>query len=72
MLKQKGINWDDFPTGLKCGSCAVKSDNPVDIVVNAGERKIITHRKLWYIDRKIPVFKGDGREYIERLIRFDE
>ena len=72
MLKQKGINWDDFPTGLKRGSCAVKSDNPVDIVVNAGDRKIITHRKLWYIDRKIPVFKGDGREYIERLIRFDE
>ena len=72
MLKQKGINWDDFPTGLKRGSCAVKSDNPVDIVVNAGDRKIITHRKLWYVDRKIPVFKGDGREYIERLIRFDE
>lgn len=72
MLKQKGINWDDFPTGLKRGSCAVKSDNPVDIVVNVGDRKIITHRKLWYIDRKIPVFKGDGREYIERLIRFDE
>lgn len=72
MLKQKGINWDDFPTGLKRGSCAVKSDNPVDIVVNAGDRKIITHRKLWYINRKIPVFKGDGREYIERLIRFDE
>ena len=72
MLKQKGINWDDFPTGLKRGSCAVKSDNPVDIVVNVGDRKIITHRKLWYIGRKIPVFKGDGREYIERLIRFDE
>lgn len=72
MLKQKGINWDDFPTGLKRGSCAVKSDNPVDIVVNVGDRKIITHRKLWYIDRKIPVFKGDDREYIERLIRFDE
>lgn len=72
MLKQKGISWEDFPTGLRRGSCVIKSDNPIDIVVNVGDRKIITHRKLWYVDRKIPVFKGDGREYIERLIRFDE
>lgn len=72
MLEQKGINWEDFPTGLKRGSCAVKSGEEVNTVKIVGDRKISTYRKLWYIDREIPLFKGDGREYIERLIRFDE
>lgn len=26
----------------------------------------------WYIDKDIPIFKGEGREYIEKLINFEE
>lgn len=28
--------------------------------------------KGWYIDKEIPIFKGEGREYIEKLISFEE
>lgn len=26
----------------------------------------------WFLDNEIPIFKGDGREYIERLVRISE
>ena len=29
-------------------------------------------RDVWCIDNEIPQFKGEGREYIEKLINFEE
>lgn len=60
MLKtQKGIDWDDFPTHQKRGSCCVYRNyqNPESDTI-----------KGWIIDKKIPIFKGEDREYIDKLI----
>lgn len=55
---QKGENWNDLPDDCKRGSCCVKMK---------GEP-----HSHWVIDRHIPIFKGDGREYIESRINFNE
>lgn len=64
LMVQKGINWNDFPTHQKRGTCCVKGyfeQNADGCYMTSG----------WYIDKEIPIFKGDGREYIEKLINFD-
>lgn len=64
LMVQKGINWNDFPTHYKRGTCCVKGyfeQNADGCYMTSG----------WYIDKEIPIFKGDGREYIEKLINFD-
>lgn len=58
LFQEKGINWNDFQTVFKRGSCCVKDES--------GERS------FWAIDNEIPVFVGDGREYIEKLIYVGE
>ena len=62
LMTQKGINWNDFPTHLKRGSCCVKEKHNVNLV----------ERTRWIIDTAIPQFKGEGREYIEKLINVGE
>lgn len=69
LFAEKGINWNDYPTHLKRGSCCIKTaiQNPnVDI-------KDGTYPKsIWMIDLDIPIFKGDGRQYIDKLIYIGE
>ena len=50
LMTQKGINWNDFPTHLKRGSCCIKQETG------------------WVIDTEIPIFKNEGRDYIDNLI----
>ena len=50
LFTEKGVNWNDFSTDKKRGSCCIKTDDG------------------WVIDNEIPIFKGDGRKYIEDLI----
>lgn len=73
LMTQKGINWNDLEVYKKRGSCCVKNK----IILKYDEEKIIaqlrdtkSNENEWIIDKKIPIFKGDGREYIERLINF--
>lgn len=61
LMTQKGINWNDLPTHLKRGSCCIKFINTTNE----------DHRSGWVIDKEIPMFKGEGREYIEKLINFE-
>ena len=56
--EQRGINWNDLPTYQKRGSCCIKVEETINDVV----------RHKWVIDNDIPIFTGDGRQYIERLI----
>lgn len=58
--EERGINWNDFPTYLKRGSCVVKHQSLID-----GNWR-------WIVDKDIPIFKGEGREYIEKLIQPEE
>lgn len=55
MLMDKGVNWNNYPTHQKRGSCCIKDDEG-----------------HWFIDEEIPMFKGDGREYVEKLIHCEE
>ena len=69
LFAEKGINWNDYPTYLKRGSCCIKTtiQNPnVDIKDGAYSKSI------WMIDLDIPIFKGDGRQYIDKLIYIGE
>lgn len=78
LMTQKGINWNDFPTYQKRGSCCIKeeyavNDNgkevEVDCVTDVDEPvESVTFRSRWIIDTNIPIFKGKGREYIDRLV----
>lgn len=56
LVLQRGINWNDLPTKYKRGSCCIKMQQEG------------SPRPQWVIDNEIPIFKGDGREYIESLI----
>ena len=58
--EEKGINWNDFPTHLKRGTCVIKHQSLID------------GRHHWVIDKNIPIFKGEDRDYIERLIQPEE
>ncbi len=60
LMLEKGINWNDFPVHQKRGSCCIK--------VQGDEDK----RPKWIIDKNIPIFKGDGRKYIEDLVFVSE
>jgi len=86
LMKQKGINWNDFPAYQKRGSCVIKEDyfqpcedgkfvklpdgcsNPYeDEEIESG-----VWRSHWVIDKDIPIFKGEGREYIEQIVNVGE
>lgn len=58
LLSERDVSWDDLPTHLKRGSCCIKKES------------IDGMRTYWVVDEQIPLFKDDGREYIERLINF--
>lgn len=60
LMLQKGINWNNFPTHLKRGCCCVRKVNES------------TGRSKWVIDKEIPIFKGEGRNYIDRLVFIGE
>ena len=55
LFTQKGINWNDFPTHKKRGSCCIK-------------KELENNKTGWVIDTEIPIFKNEGREYIEKLL----
>ncbi|RHP46963.1 tRNA(His) guanylyltransferase Thg1 family protein [Clostridium sp. AF32-12BH] len=71
LMTQKGINWNDFPTYQKRGSCCIRNymvsepDGCRMYDIKADEHE-------WIIDREVPIFKGEGRKYIDRLIYVGE
>lgn len=59
LMTEKGVDWENLPLHLQRGSCCVK-----ETYSEAG-----VQRKRWAVDLNIPIFKGEGREYInERLL----
>ena len=62
LMLEKGINWNDYPTHLKRGTCCIKKP----FVINEGtEQEAI--RNKWVIDTEIPIFTQD-KDYINKLI----
>ena len=62
LITEKGISWEDFHPMYKHGSCCIKVTTETDGVT----------RSSWEIDKNIPLFVGEGREYIESLIQCEE
>lgn len=56
LMLEKGVNWNDCPTKYKRGSCCIRK---VDEETGRGK---------WIIDNEIPIFKGDGRKYVDDLV----
>ena len=80
LMEQKGINWNDFSAYKKRGTCVVKEEYyiyldedgvPEEIAPDEVDhfKEEVSVRTRWRIDKNIPIFKEEGREYIERLIR---
>ncbi len=70
LMLQKHVNWNDYPTTLKQGSCCVRRNVKCEetaLLDPSFAVKVPTYRTQWVIDNEIPVFTQD-RDYIERLI----
>ncbi len=67
LMTQKGINWNDYATTLKRGSCCIKVDDGLTKYDEVGNICGYTQRSKWVIDNEIPIFSQD-RNYIEKLI----
>ena len=69
MLRVKhSINWsEDFPLYLQRGSCCIKEKYFIK-----GQTGEPVQRSRWIVDQKIPLFTGDGRDYIESRIKFED
>lgn len=62
LFVEKSINWNDYPTTLKRGSCCIK----VPVKINEGTDKE-TVRNKWVIDNEIPIFTQD-KDYVNKLV----
>lgn len=71
LMIQKGVNWNDFPTYQKRGSCVIKNRMVIEPYGSKMMCKNIPEGH-WFVDKEIPIFKGEGREYIECLVYIDE
>ena len=71
LMTQKNINWNDLPTYQKRGSCCVRNKIVIEsdsVMVTAQLRDASKSENEWIIDTDIPIFKGEDREYIDRLV----
>lgn len=71
MLMTKGVNWNDLPTYQKRGSCCVKNKIVIEsngVTADVYLRDTSKSANKWIIDTNIPIFKGEDREYIDKLV----
>lgn len=75
LFEERCVNWNDYPTHLKRGSCCVKNKIAIasdGVVTTALLRDTTANENGWIIDNEIPIFKGEGRKYIDNLIFIGE
>ena len=71
LMTRKNINWNDLPTYQKRGSCCIRNK----MVSEPWGNKMMTNEVgegQWFIDKNIPIFKGEDRKYIDDLIYVGE
>jgi tRNA(His) 5'-end guanylyltransferase len=64
LMLEKNINWNDFDTVKKRGSCCTKTGIHTVVNTQTGEQ---VERLVWEIDTEIPIFTQD-RNYVERFV----
>lgn len=81
LMLQKGINWNNLPTEQKRGACVVKEEyganeygketRDTGYLPNMNEFATdVCLKSRWVVDREIPIFKGEDREYVESRVYF--
>ena len=71
LFEERCVNWNDYPTHLKRGSCCIKNKIVIEsdgVVTTAQLRDTTANENSWIIDNEIPIFKSEGRKYIDDLI----
>lgn len=73
LFQERDINWNDFPAHLKRGSCCVKSEATTTCAKTVDGETITwaAERPHWEIDLEIPIFKEEGRKYINERILYE-
>lgn len=71
LMEKYNINWNDFPIDCKRGSCCIRNYQICEPYGNRLANPDIAEG-AWFVDTKIPIFKGEDREYIERWIFIGE
>lgn len=64
LMEEHNINWNDFTVPQKRGTAVIKVTKELAVEEDGAPQL----RSEWIIDENIPIFKGEGREYIEKLI----
>lgn len=76
LMTQKGINWNNLSTHLKRGSCVIKQyqiTKDGGVFESHAEDRLVSHgRTRWVVDKNIPIFTGECRNYVEKLIMVGE
>lgn len=67
LMTQKCINWNDYATTLKRGSCCIKVDDNLIEYDEVGNTCSCIRRNKWVVDNDIPIFTKN-RDYVEKLI----
>lgn len=62
LMLEKGINWNDYPTHLKRGTCCIKKPFKIN---DGTEQEAI--RNKWALDTEIPIFTQD-KDYVNKLV----
>ena len=78
LYKQKGINWNDYPTVCKRGTAVIKKivareeksfiDDMLEDSFDNVKNNIIEQISKWIIDIEMPILKGEDRVYVDRLV----
>ena len=74
LLTQKGLSWDDLPSQFQRGSCCIKGTYDFEEFYDLETLSVEpgTVRMHWVIDKDIPVFKDEGREYVNSRVYIGE
>ena len=80
LMTQSGINWNDFPAYQKRGSCVVRNKYVTRHYYSTviGENKEYglhdpnQSENAWIVDNNVPIFKGEGGQYIEQFVNVGE
>lgn len=67
LFTERGINWNDYPTSCKRGTCCVKRmvDVPTGNVCGAVQE--VVRRQKWQLDTDIPIFTQEPN-YVNSLV----
>ena len=74
--KQKGINWNDYPTVCKRGTACIKNRKIIEYLdefkVTAKLMDSTKTENSWIIDTEMPILKGEDRAYVDDLVYIGE